>query len=874
MTWWQRLRNRGRLERELDAELRYHFDRYVEDSIRAGMSEPEARRLARLEFGGDDQLKEGCRDARGTRWVEDIAQDTKFAARLLAKERWFSAASIFALALGIGVTSMIVTIINGYNFRGLPVEDPERILYVGTRDQSGSERGVSYPEYLEWRAARSFTVMGAFTDAMMTIGDRGQAPESLGGTYVSQEALTILGETPFLGRGFLPDDDRPGAPPVVILGHRLWTTRYGADAGIIGRSVTINKASAAVVGVMREGFEFPFRQALWQPLSLLPGIETQTRNERVLGVIGRLAEDVSIDQARAELAAIAANLAREYPNTNDRIQPVVARFGVQQVGRLGDTQPPLVALATAVFVLLIACANVANLLLARSASRARELAIRASVGATRWRIVRQLLVESLLLSVVAAGLGVWLSRFGVQFVAGAFGRNVPYWMHFPVDTHVLVVLVTLCFLCTLAFGLAPALVLSKTDFGGLMKEGGRTGIGPRVRRWTQTLLVAEFAVTVILLAGAGLMVRSFLAIYRADQVLDPSLVLTTEIALPDGEYEKPDQRSKLFQQLDDRLSRNAGLVSASIASTRPFVGGSSRKVSFSDRPTAASESLPMVDVVAVGPRYFETLRVPVLRGRHFNADDGRPGRQTAVVNQRFAELFYPNEDPIGRVIQLTDEEADAAQTPWLTIVGVAPTIRQRIAGGTRSVVYVPLGSHSSSRAAIIVGQLSDTAGIAPLLRREVASIDPDITLFNVRPLQDLLDDSRLQPRLIGTIVGVFAGIALLLSMVGLYAFTAYAVQQRTHEIGVRMALGAHSREVVLLFVRRGMLPMGIGLVIGLVGAFGLGQLLRGVLVQTSPTDPVTLVFIVLLLVVVSVTACFIPARKAGNLDPLVVLRYE
>jgi predicted permease len=370
------------------------------------------------------------------------------------------------------------------------------------------------------------------------------------------------------------------------------------------------------------------------------------------------------------------------------------------------------------------------------------------------------------------------------------------------------------------------------------------------------------------------MVRSFLAIYRADQVLDPSLVLTAEIALPDGEYEKPDQRSKLFQQLDDRLSRNAGLVSASIASTRPFVGGPSRKVSFSDRPTAASESLPMVAVVAVGPRYFATLRVPVLRGRHFNADDGRPGHQTAVVNQRFAELFYPNEDPIGRVIQLTDEEADAEPTPWLTIVGVAPTIRQRIAGGTRPVVYVPLGSHSSSRAAIIVGQLSDTAGITPLLRREVASIDPDITLFNVRPLQDLLDDSRLQPRLIGTIVGVFAGIALLLSMVGLYAFTAYAVQQRTHEIGVRMALGAHSREVVLLFVRRGMLPMGMGLVIGLVGAFGVGQLLRSVLVQTSPTDPVTLVFIVLLLVAVSVTACFLPARKAANLDPLVVLRYE
>jgi predicted permease len=488
--------------------------------------------------------------------------------------------------------------------------------------------------------------------------------------------------------------------------------------------------------------------------------------------------------------------------------------------------------------------------------------------------VRQLLVESLLLSVVAAALGVWLSRFGVQFVAGAFGRNIPYWMHFPVDTHVVLVVVTLCLLSTLAFGLAPALVLSKAEFSGVMKEGGRTGIAPAVRRWTQALLVAEVAVTVILLGGAGLLARSFLAVYRADQVLDPSSVLTAEIALPDGKYERPDQRSKCFQELDDRLSRTAGLVSVSIASTRPFIGGPSREVSFSDRPTAASESLPSVAVVAVGPRYFDTLQVSVVRGRHFDTDDGKPGHQTAVINQRFSELFYPNEDPIGRVIRLTDEKADVAPMPWLTIVGVVPTIRQRIAGGTRPVVYVPLGWHASSRAAIIVGQLPDTAGIAPLLRRAVASIDPDITLFNVRPLKDLLDDSRLQPRLIGTIVGVFAGIALLLSMVGLYAFTAYAVQQRTHEIGVRMALGAHSGDVVWLFVRRGMLPMGIGVIVGLVGAFGVGQLLRSVLIQTSPTDPVTLVLIVLLLIVVSVTACFLPSRKAANLDPLVVLRNE
>jgi putative ABC transport system permease protein len=321
---------------------------------------------------------------------------------------------------------MIVTIINGYNLRGLPVEDPERVLYVGTRDLTGRDRGVSYPDYREWRAARSFASMGAFAGAILTIGDKGLAPESLGGAYVSQQAFTILGEKPLLGRGFLPDDDRPGAPPVVILGHRLWATRYGADPSVIGRPVTINRTPATVVAVMGKGFEFPFRQELWLPLALLPGIEKHGRDQAVLGVFGRLANDVDPNEARAELAAISANLAHEFPNTTDPSQPVVLRFGVQQVGRLGDQQPPLAALATAVFVLLIACANVANLLLARSASRSREIAIRASIGATRWRIVRQLMVESVMLSLMAGALGIWLSRFGVQFVAEAFGRNIPY----------------------------------------------------------------------------------------------------------------------------------------------------------------------------------------------------------------------------------------------------------------------------------------------------------------------------------------------------------------------------------------------------------------------------------------------------------------
>ena len=806
-------------------------------------------------------------------WVHDIGQDVRFTLRLFAKERWFSAAAIGALALAIGVTSMMFTIINGYNLRGLPVDNPDRLLYLGTRDATGRERGVSYLDYQDWRASRSFAALEAFAPRPMTISDPGLSPDSLGGAYVSAGAFGILGETPALGRGFVETDDRIGSPPVVILGHRLWISRYGGDPSIIGRSVVVNGVATTVVGVMPEGFEFPFREALWQPLRQLAGIDEPRRGDRVLGVFGPLADGVTPAQARAELGGIVAGLRRAHPDTNAGIELVAVKFGEQQVGRLGDQQPPLALFATAFFVLLIACANVANLLLARAAGRSREMAIRASVGATRWRIVRQLLVECLLLAFAAGALGLWLSRLGVNFIADAFGRNVPYWMRFTVDGRVLVFLVAVCFVCALVFGLAPALAASKTDVSGVMKEGGRTGVAPRTRRWTQSLVATELALTLILLAGAGLMVRSFLVLYSGDSLIDASRVLTIGVELPAQKFRTAEQRAAFYQRLDEHLRAIPGVSPATIASSRPFVGAQSWQFSVEGQPPAGGKP-PTVATIAIGPRYFETLRLGVLRGRAFTDVDGRPGHDAAIVNQGFVERYLSNGGGIGARIRLAPEGTELAQAPWLTVVGVSPSVRQSMASAQRPVVYVPLRSYSNARASIIVGGLSEPAAATPVLRREVALLDPDVTLSNVRPLSDLLDDSRLQPRLIGTVLGVFAGIALLLSTVGLYSVTAYAVLQRTHEIGVRMALGAQSRQVVWLFVRRGMVPLGIGLTIGLAGALAAGQILRGLLIQTSATDPVTLVFVVSLLVVVAISACFFPARRAARLNPLSVLRYD
>jgi len=875
MTWWHRLWSGRQLERELDAELHYHFERLVDDNVRAGMSQEDARRHARLHFGGDDQLKEGCRDVRGTRWLHDAVLDVRFAARLLVKEPWFTLAAVVALALGMGVTAMMTTIINGYYFRGLPGDDADRILYVSTREPSGRDRGLSYAEFDDVReATRTFAGLAAFSGGLMTISDPGRSPDKVPGRYISARAFRLLDVSPALGRDFREEDDRPGAVAVVMLGHRLWTTRYDADPAIIGRIVRVNNVPCSVIGVMPEGFEFPFRDVVWQPLALMPDLRGQARDARTLDVVGRLADGVSARQGRAELGAIAARLALQHPATNTGVEVTAVRFGEGQMGEFRTAIVPQMLLATGVFVLLIACANVANLLLARSAGRAREIAIRASVGATRWRIVRQLLVESLLLAFAAGTLGLGLSTFGVAFVSQAFGDNVPYWMQFTIDRRVLTLLATVCVLTTVLFGLAPALYVSKADVNGVMKEGGRVGIAPRVQRWTSALLVAEVALTLTLLSGAGLMMRSFLVLYRSDRLVELTDLLTLRLALPEAKYPTPEMRAAFYERLDQRLEAVPSVSSASIASALPFLGAPGRLLSIRGRLESDGNDRPSVSSVAIGRRYFETLNLRLLRGQVFTPVDGSPGREVAIVNQRFVEKYFPNEEPLGQQVRLIVPRSGDTSAPWLTIVGVSPTIRQSVARVAQPVVYVPRRREPGPGAMFLVRTRGDAGGIVSTLRRDVAALDADVPLFNTQTLQRVRDNTRLQPRLIGTLLAAFAGIALVLSALGLYSVTAYAVRQRTQEIGVRMALGAQPGQVVWLFVRRAGVRLGAGLGLGLAGAVAVGQLLRGALIETSATDPLTLVSIVMLLVTVAMAACFIPARRAARLDPVRALRYE
>jgi len=861
---WRRVRGRRPPETILDAEVREHFDRLVADNRRRGLSESEARRAARVAFGDVDAVKEACRDVRPMHWMSDVWRDARFAGRLIRTQPTVTLVAVLALALGIGTNNMLFAVVNAMNLRGLPVPEGDRIVYVGTRDGSGRERGASFLDFEDWRsAARGFGGLAAFRETPATVADAGRPPDRVTMAYVSAAGFQLLGERPALGRDFGASDDRPGAPAVAILGDALWRTRYAADANIVNRTLSIDGAPAVVVGVMPPGFRFPFESDLWQPLARLPGIDRQTRDQRTLGVVGRLGEGADLVRARLELATIAGRLAAAYPATNANITTRAVRFGEQQMGPM----PPPLPVAGG-FVLLIACANVASLLLARATSRTREISIRRSIGATRERIVRQLLVESLLLALLGGALGGALSILGVRFIADAFRDALPYWVRFAPDGRVFAFLLLLSAATSVLFGLAPAICAAKADVSGVLNDGGRAGKGPRARRWTDALLAAELALTIVLLAGAGLMVRSFLAVYDADRVIDASQLLTARLELPTERYPAAADRITFFKRLDERLATPPPGAWAAVASGLPFLPGTSRPFVIEQRAHDTPDTAPRVATIAVGLRYFETLGLRLLRGRPFSESDG--SRDVAIVNERFVETHFKNQDPVGRRIALL-ENNPGAPVRWLTIVGIVPTVRQTMARGAVPVVYLPHASSPDAFAALMT-RGRPGAEAAAWLREQVRTIDPDLPVFGVQPLSTVQGMSRLQPRMIGTLLGSFALIALALSAVGLYAVTAYGVTERTHEIGVRMALGARPGALVWFFVRRSLWPLVGGLAVGICGALAVGNLLRSLLIQISPSDPLTLTSMVALLVAVAVAASYIPARRAAGIDPLVALR--
>jgi predicted permease len=639
--------------------------------------------------------------------------------------------------------------------------------------------------------------------------------------------------------------------------------------------IRVNDVPAAVIGVMPDDMRFPDAD-LWLPLSSVPGLAAQRRNQRTaVQAFGRLAPGASRQQAQREFTAIAAQLEHDFPGTNRNIGAIVMPFQERLYG--GPIRLVLLATMGAVgFVLLIACANVANLLLVRSTKRAREVAVRVAIGATRWRIVRQLLVESLLLAAASGVLGWLLSLTATRwFDAVTQGLGRPYYLQFTMDGHVFAFFATVCLATGIIFGLAPALHISKTDINEVMKEGGRSGGGGlRARRWTSAMIVVELTLTLVLLAGAGFMVRSFLAMYRLDLGIETAHLLTMNLALPDRKYPTLEQRASFYQRLDERLDAIGTIRAGTMTSHVPFGGGAAMRLTIDGRPSPNGGQPPQVLRVTVGTRYFETLGLMLTRGRPFADADGTPGHEAGIVNQRFASMYFAGEDPIGQRLNLADPSSGSPPV-WITIVGVSPTVRQNLREvDPDPVVYVPYRFAAPPSMSLLIRTQGEPSAMTATLRAEVRALDPDLPLFGIATMDARLAQARWPYRVFGTMFVTFAIVALVLSAVGLYAITAYSVTQRTHEIGVRMALGAEARQVWWLIIRRSFVELAIGLTLGLAGAFCVGRLLRSLLFQTSANDPVTLTSIATLLLVISLAACYWPARRATTVDPISALRHE
>jgi len=810
-----------------------------------------------------------------------LLQDIRFAVRLLIKDKWFTLVAVVALALGLGANSAVFTFVNAVLIRGVPFDDPDRIMSIGGRDARGRLIGVSLLDFEDFRAgSRAFSGLSVFLSTIMNVSDEGRAPEQFSGSYGSANFFSQIGQRPIIGRDFGADDDKPGAEPVVIVGDGIWKNRYGADPALVGRTIKVNSTACTVIGIMPPDMRFPNNNDLWMPLSQLPPeLRESKRDVRSFQTLGRLAPGVTKAQAQAELDTITERLRRDFPDTNKDVRLNVTTFNERQTG----PQIKLIFLAlmgAVAFVLLIACANVANLLLARSAHRSREIAVRVSLGAGRWRIVRQLLVESLMLSVASGLLGVVLGYAGVR----AFDRvttevGKPYWMKFTMDSTVFLFIGAICVGTTIVFGLAPALHVSRTDVNEVMKEGGgRSGTGGmRARRWTSALIVVEVVLTLVLLAGAGFMMRSFMTLYTMDLGVDTTRLLTMRLYLPLAKYPKPEPRIALFQHIEERLRGVTAIQAGALTTHLPLTGGFPRQLELNGRPATPGERLPEVTMVSVSPGYFDTMGLKIVRGRALTDLDGTPGHESALVNQRFVAMHFGAEDPLGRQIRLLDASPQLPSPPvTATIVGVIPSVRQRNfqEPDPDPVVYLPYRADAQRFLTLVVRTQSEPGTVTALVREEMRAIEPDLPLFSIQTMDQLLAQTRWPLRVFGSMFAIFAGIALVLSAIGLYAVTAYSVTQRTSEIGVRMALGAQSTQVMWLVMKRALVQLAIGLPIGVAGAFGVGRLLQTLLAQTSARDPLTIGSIAALMAIVSLAACVWPASRATRLDPLKALRYE
>ncbi|HEX5072934.1 MAG TPA: ABC transporter permease [Gemmatimonadaceae bacterium] len=806
-----------------------------------------------------------------------MLQDIRYAVRKLSRTPGFTAIAAFTLALAIGATTAIFSVIDGVLLKPLPFRDPDRVVRV-TNMRDGNRQSSSVPDYLDIRAqSKSYSSMAALDGQAMNLTG-GSEPERVQAARVGATFWSLLGVTPEIGRGFAPNEDSQSAARTVVLSDGLWKRRFGADRRIVGKTIALDGNSYTVIGVAPAGFSFPDRPDVWIPMVFLPDdIDPESRGAHWMGMMARLAPNVTAAQASAELVTITRRLEQQYPESNTNMTGAVIPM---QDYLVGDVRPALfVMLGAVAFVLLIACANVANLLLVRAASRESEMALRTALGAGAWRIVRQLVIESVLLAVVGGVFGTLLALWGVDLLLAMAPNGLPRINEVSVNGSVLLFTAGVTALTGVLFGLFPALHAARANVGGMLKEGMRGSSGGTAsRRARNTLVMAEMALAVVLLVGAGLLIRSFGKLLAVDPGFRAERVVTFAIAAPDTKYGQYAQRRLLVSNLVERMKRVPGAQGAAIVTGLPL-GNLMMRTSahIVGTPQETPAERKSTDVAMVTPGYFTTLGIPLLAGRDFTDHDGSGAPVVSIVNQEFVRRYFPNENPIGKRIALGWEQDTAKTGGNMTlggeIIGVVANVKRR--GLSQEVfpeTYASYMQPTFSSFSVVVRSTADPSTVMAAIRAQVRELDRDLPLTDLRQLKELVAASVSRPRFYTTILGVFASIALILAAVGIYGVISYAVSLRTRELGIRIALGATGRQVSRLVLQQGVRLAIAGVLIGGAGAYWLTRLLSKLLFGVSATDPLTFVGVAALLTAIAAVASFVPARRAARVDPLLAMR--
>jgi putative ABC transport system permease protein len=891
--WLSSVVDRKAAKQEIDEELRFHIDQRTAENIAVGMSSEEAAREARKRFGNLQSVREQCRDFRRANFGETLAQDARFGLRMLRKNPGFATAAVLTLAIGIGANTAIFSVINGILFRPLPFPEPDRIvmlwgnsstLIVGTQELPAE--ALDLPE---WRAqTRSFEQIAAFRPSQADISGEGE-PERLPGVQVTGNLFLLLGTKPMLGRTFTAEEEQPGTDKVAVISHALWMRRFGGDTNLLGQSITINGERRTVVGIMPPGFSFPPGAEmpslynflplpeLWLPLAEPSDFwhHDENRVNRTLIAIARIKSNVTLAQAQSEMNALAMRQAREHPTSHAGWTIALRPLPLQVAG--GTRAILFLLFGVVTLVLLIACANVASLLLCRSTARRREMAVRAAVGAGRGRIIRQLLTESLVLSILGGALGLLFAVWAIRLLPSFSPPGIPPLDEITVDGHLLAFTAIIALITGVSFGLVPAWSGSGIDLTRSLTANSRIGMAADRHSVHRLLVVGEVALAVILLTGAGLMIKSFMRLRTVEPGFDPSRVAAFELKLTGERYENETRVRQFFHEAREKLAHLAGVRSVAAVAHLPL--GASVEITgliVEGRPLPTPAARVPTQIQVVTPGYFATMGITLLRGRDFTEEDTANAPLVCIINETLARSAFRGVDPLGKRIRLGDGTPDEVNNPFLSIIGVARDVRGiALEVQPNPEVYFPLGV--VQRKAMTFTVRAEAAGFTTLekaVRAQMKSIDPALPVANYCAMEGLVSNALARPRFSTLLFGLFAAIALMLTIVGVYGVVAFGAAQRTREIGIRIALGARPRSILGLIIGQGMLPVLAGLGAGLAGALGLTRFMSNQLYEVKAADLATFGAVAVILLTTALLACWLPARRAAKVDPMTALRYE